>query len=252
MKLTTMIFLAACCSLYPATMINTNQVLTNYGFKDGSYDYTSSLISRIHPLQRIQVGKIEDSSLLDTPEEFLTATYFSPIKITNVSAKKKIASEMPHNKEGVLKLTAMWLRKGIEKKANIKAYTNAINLIKTKAKKKYSINVTNREIYAFYNNAIEKKIITTATKYFRKTAYASKSKVIATTKPLIAYYQNPTTANFDKIVRKYAALGYITSSNGWIANNASLSLAFKRTVDEMNGKLGTRMLQKDAKLTKGK
>ena len=247
-----MIFLAACCSLYPETMkdkannyvktmnINPNKHIMSKN--NINYARKAAQISNLGDQVAVSYGDLGHDDAIATVGDKSYPLVGSPIEFyyTDIVFIKK------DYKQALIDL----YRQRVEEPDKKDKINDAIKLTVQVADKN-GVKINLDKIQIAYNTAIEKMIITAATKYFRKTAYASKSKVIATTKPLIAYYQNPTTANFDKIVRKYAAMFEITANNGWI-DDKSLSLAFKRTVDEMNGRLGTRMLREKVELRLGK
>jgi len=76
----------------------------------------------------MQFGRIEGAINIDTPEEFITAAYYSPVEIS-ASARAAINRELPQGREGALRLGAMWLKKSAELPQNAGAYQRALSMI---------------------------------------------------------------------------------------------------------------------------
>ncbi len=94
-------------------MISFSDILRSYGFKGGAFSVKSSTIDIIDFLAQMEYGEIEKSITIDTPEEFITATYFSPIEVQCVQARLQIEQVLPQNNkiEAGIKLGAMWYQK---------------------------------------------------------------------------------------------------------------------------------------------
>jgi len=109
-------------------------------------------------MAEMDYGEIEKKANIDTPEEFLTATYFSPIKIDRTK-ETQINMILPRNKEGALKLCAMWLKKRAEnlidihdKKPEVKDYTQNYSEVIEKIIRKTGIS--NSDVNIFFAKAI--------------------------------------------------------------------------------------------------
>lgn len=149
------------------------------------------------------------SGFIDTPEEFITAAYFSPvqIQITDASAAAAIEAELPHTDQTLAgkKLAAMWLKKRAERTESAESYLKAIEMIKAKT------CITDAEITAYYTEAIALEIANIAREEFKalvgKLPVAITDRISAELiKPLINYYQNPSQENYDKLARHYTSI----------------------------------------------
>lgn len=211
----TLILLAGISSASAKTlkpkMIDVKKVLTAYGFKNGNFNADADIVFEIPASKAIQYGKIEgDIDLLDTGLEFLTATYFSPIEIKDVSAKKIINAEMSTTTEAgriltAKKLCAMWYKKRAINQGDVlceirnttdyeENYLNVINDIKEVA----GISDDN-EIYDYYCTAIENTILVAGKKHLGGL-FSEKQIKEALIKPLIKYFKDPTKENLTDIV----------------------------------------------------
>ena len=119
-KITITILLIMVCSAFYGNAITTGRpmisfsdILRSYGFKGGAFSVKSSTIDIIDFLAQMEYGEIEKSITIDTPEEFITATYFSPIEVQCVQARLQIEQVLPQNNkiEAGIKLGAMWYQK---------------------------------------------------------------------------------------------------------------------------------------------
>jgi hypothetical protein len=191
------------------TMLGTNNYLTYYGFTSGTYTYKSELVTKIAFSSRKEFGTIEGNATLDTPEEFITAAYFSPvqIQITDASIAAAIEKELPHTDQKISgdKLAAMWLKKRAEHTENVDSYRKAVDLIKAKT------GVTDEEITTYYNEAIAQDVADTAREEFKpvvgKLPVAFNDTMLAALiKPLVSYYQNPSQQNFENLAKYLAAM----------------------------------------------
>ena len=232
------------------SIVNTKNLISYYGFANSQYTSISPIVTKIPKITRREFSGIEgESLLLDTPEEFITAAYFSPVQIqvTDVSLKASIEADLPHGpdskptKEAGLKLATMWLKKRAENLAYTKteggfgssdspnynnSYMHAIDIIKEKT------GVTDQEIQNFYAKAIEDEILRIAklpvlfdssvqTVYINKplSTYFTDEQLRKTIlRPLIKYYTNPTQENDNTIiaVAYYLQNKEVTESKGFI------------------------------------
>lgn len=176
-------------------LMNVNNILKNYGFREGVYNSGDSANCKFNLLTQSTYGKIEEGASIDTAEEFLTAAYYSPIKI-EYKAQAVIDKELPKGKEGALKLTTMWLKKCAEEDACDGAQ-KAIDIIKTKS------GLNDTDIRNYFVAAIEKEALAQGKKYLGK--YYSNDELKYVVKPLIEYYMNPTKANLEKLADAQAS-----------------------------------------------
>jgi len=173
--------------------MNISSILKNYSFTSGKFDkfeamaFTPEMDSKI----RTNVGSIEGNANIDTPEEFITAAYYSPIQISS-KAQTAIDKELPKGKEGAFRLASMWLRKSAENPANKPGYMNALNIIMTRS------NISIDEITNYYAKSIEKEIMAKGQKTMGRL-YSKDELKNSVLKPLIDYYLNPTDANLNMI-----------------------------------------------------
>ena len=171
-------------------LMNTTNVLKNYGFKDGEFRLGEDPIYKLPFKARVEYGKIEEEASVDTQEEFLTAAYYSPIKI-EYKAQAAIDKELPKGREGALRLGAMWLIKLAEKPENGLQYKKAIDMICAQS------NVTRAEIDKYYAEAIRKKIYETPI-----NSPVTKDEANQARELLLTYTLTPTEKN----IRQF--LGY--------------------------------------------
>lgn len=145
---------------------------------------------------------------VDTFIEYTLAVYYyPPITITDISAKAKQEAELPHDnvKIAECKLGAMLLKARVEDAIDIEGYRKGIDYILENK------NVTEIEITAYYNEAIVNDISLAAKEEFKALVGKlpigiSDAMRAALIKPLITYYQDPSTQNWDKFVKIYAAI----------------------------------------------
>ena len=172
-------------------MPDTGKILAGYGFKGGVFDRGNEKIYEIDDNVWDKIGEFEDDTIIDTAEEFITAAYFSPIKIS-YNAQKVVDAELPHNTEGALRLTAMWKKKQATHPENATAYQNVIAIIKEKA------NLTDDQIREYYNASIEKEVMKLGKKHLGK--YYSDDELKNTVlKPIIDYMCAPTPEGLKNI-----------------------------------------------------
>ena len=154
-------------------------------------------------MAEMDYGEIEKKANIDTPEEFLTATYFSPIKIDRTK-ETQINMILPRNKEGALKLCAMWLKKRAENlskvysgKTDEKDYST--NYLQVVSKIMDKANISKSEVADYFAKAIESEIIKYGKEHLGKW-YSESELRLSILKPLIEYYKDPSKSNLDKAV----------------------------------------------------
>ncbi len=129
---------------------------------------------------------IEDESKIDEIEELMTYVYFNQNKVDK-NVRKIVLSEFPNDKEGVLRLTTMWRKRGSEESRHMGGCNVAIDYIKEKA------NLTQKEIDSHYKKTITKKITKLFKKYYGKKY---KKKYI---NGVVKYYLRPTMKNLQML-----------------------------------------------------
>jgi len=213
------------------TIINTSRYLSYFGFTGGKYNAQASIVSDAEFEDTNNFTSIEgNKNSLDTPEEFITAAYFSPVQIqvTDVSLKASIEADLPHGPDGKptneagLKLAVMWMMKRARNLAESKnddgfgvidipnydkSYLHAIDTIKEKT------GISDQEINAYYTMAIENESVRIAhlpVVFSREVQTVLENKPLSTYytddqlkkaifRPLIKYLIAPTKANEDAI-----------------------------------------------------
>jgi hypothetical protein len=167
-----------------------NKILTAYNCMEKKrYNYGAYVVTKVSLL-----GDTEDFSsiegmkdLLDTPEEFITASFYDNVPVVN-EAREIIENELPRGKIGALRLTSIWLKKSAENRENYGKYRIAITIIKKKSE------LSDGEIQNYYNKAMEneiKKIAmeNTGALYTQKIIY---NEIML---PVLKYYTEPDTRN---------------------------------------------------------
>lgn len=171
-------------------LMNMGNIFTAYGMP-GHFVRGHSAIRSIDVKTQLTIGKIEGAINIDTPEEFITAAYYSPIQISS-KAQTAINRELPQNKEGALRLGSMWMRKIAENPENKANYYKAIDIICQKS------NVTRAEINSHYAVSIEQEIFNTGKRHLGGL-YSNEELRNGTLRPIINYYLDPTEANLKMI-----------------------------------------------------
>jgi hypothetical protein len=194
-----------------APMFDTITYLGYYGFKGGQFNSKESIVSDAEFEDTNNFFAIEgNKDSLDTPEEFITATYFSPVQIQNISYVKKIETELPHNdpKTAGLKLGAMWYKKMVELQfadpsntQQVANYKLAINTICTRT------GVTLDAVKNFYNSGIKDIVSAAVDRSFNTISFMlgggegkTYNSVLArnTDGSYTLKYVRPSVANSDK------------------------------------------------------
>ncbi len=189
-----------------ARLVDNQKVLIHYGFKNGLFNLKDDSNDVVFDLWDIDVGieKTEgDPDFMDTFEEFFTIIYYSPIEITDPTAKAEIEKEIPHTKEGAMKLVAMWLKKRAENLTNSENYLKVIEMIKQKS------GISDVEIKDYYDRAITAEIVKWGKKYFPNYTEADlRDKVFP---KLIGYHKEPGEEKLGEAA-EYIVKNYLTKS----------------------------------------
>jgi len=211
--------------------LNANRVLSLYGFKGGNFDPSEDMVYDIETATAGRTSDIEGNKyLIDTQEEFLTAAYYCPVEIVDATAKIEIEKELPHTKQGAIKLVAMWLKKRAENLDNSANYLKIIDMIKEKS------GLTYEDAKAYYDRAITVEILKWGKKYFPNYSEQQLEKTVLP--KLIAYYQNPAEPNLIEAVKEAdrsesigAYINLVSRLDPWFGdkfNQVSLQLAYIR------------------------
>jgi hypothetical protein len=186
----TAVLLCALSVILPATlaadenprMINIQPVIKAYGFQNGKFSAGSSIIEELPFEVQENVGSIEGDEIIDTPEEFVTAAWLSPVKIEvkDPNAMAVINKELPPGKEGALKLCSMWMEKRAvmrislpedsSKKEKMAKYDAIINTLMQRQ------GITENELKAYYLLAIINAMATVVRDVYNTTDYTTKDK----------------------------------------------------------------------------
>lgn len=205
-------------------LVNVSNVLSYYGFKGGKFSISGdSVVDKLPAVDQIKFGKIEGVKCIDTPEEFITAAYYSQIEVPK-SARTKIEKELPRSKEGALRLASMWMKKAAIFPENAAAYSKAIEIIKQKS------NVTDTEIRAYYAAAIEKEVLLLGKKYLGKW-YKTEEERRALLQPIIDYMLHPTNDGLRKINAFHRSL----------TNDRNKYFGYTKIIDELDKGLGDKV-----------
>lgn len=158
------------------TMLSTNSLLSYYGFTGGTFNAGSSIVTQIPRAERRTFGAFEGSTAIDTPEEFLTAAYFSPVQIviTDASAAAAVETVLPHAdpRTAGLKLGAMWYKKIVELQfcdptntAQLANYELAINTISTRT------GVSRADMVEFFRSGINSVVSESVEREFNTISF---------------------------------------------------------------------------------
>ncbi len=179
-------------------LMNVNNVLSAYGMTQG-FVRGSPIIRNIPFSRMVEFGPIENNPSIDTPEEFITAAFYSPIEVS-ASARAAINRELPQGREGALRLGAMWLKKSAEMPQNAGAYQRALSMIMQRS------GVSEREIREYYVRIMTDTINAAGQRYLGR--YYTREQLVNTIcRPLVEYYSNPTTSNYNTLVQTGGSLG---------------------------------------------
>lgn len=149
-------------SMTDVRLMNSSSIFKSCGYTNGVFEASipNETKSELNFNDENDISLIEGNSSIDTAEEFITAVYYSPIKLS-ASAKKSILAELPEGKTGALRVAAMWFFKIAESPENREKYMNAVNLVLKMSNEKHGVSVTVSEARKFYEEAIREKIYST-------------------------------------------------------------------------------------------
>jgi len=178
-----------------------NLILTAYGcIKNGKYDYGAYVVTKVSLLGNIDdISQIEGMrDLLDTQEEFITASYYSHANVIE-EVREILETELPPGKIGGLRLASMWMKKSAEDRNNQGKYKTAITIIKERSK------LSDSEIKNYFDKAIEHEGNRIAEGNLG-ARYPQKSIHDELTAPIVIYYREPNKKNEDNLIRAGALL----------------------------------------------
>lgn len=197
--------------------MNISNVLNYYGFNGGKFNSSVKIVKDLDFSDDLATGEIEgNKSIIDTPEEFITAAYYTPVQITKV-AQSKIEKELPHTKDGALQLASMWMKKWAIYPENGASYQKAIDLIKQKS------GVNDAEIRDYYAASAEKEIMKIGKKHLGKF-YSDAELKNSVLKPIIDYMLNPTVDGLKRINKFHDSL----------VDNRLVFSAYGKVIDEID------------------
>ncbi len=224
--ITVVFILIAMPGMTEVRLMNVNSLLKYYGFKNAEFT-PGAKENRVVLASIATFGKIEKNASIDTPEEFITAAYYSPIQISK-SAQSKIEKELPHSKDGALSLASMWMKKAAIYPENASSYRKVIELIKQKS------NVSDAEISQFYSAAVEKEVMRLGKKHLGKF-YSDAELKNTVLKPIVDYMVNPSPKGLTNIRNFQKSL----------ADNEKVFFAYGKVIDELDSVLGPRVYLAD-------
>ncbi len=172
-----------------------NKILTAYRcLEKGKYRLGAPVVTKVSLGDYSDgISQIEGKKdLLDTPEEFITAAYYSDLDVIN-EVKDVIRKELPPGKIGALRLGSMWLRKCAEERGNCEKYGVAIDIIKERSE------ISEQAIHDYFSKAMENEIkalaaANSSTQLPQKTIYNELCQ------PIITYYILPDNENENNLV----------------------------------------------------
>jgi hypothetical protein len=132
-----------------AVFINTDRAMKGYGFSDGKLKTTADIVNKIDEGIAKDVGSFENSEKLDSEEEFLSAAFYSTLKVEKPEMQKIITEELSVGSNGGRKLGAMWLKKRVDMG---KPYDTALSYIEKQS------NLTREQLLTYYRAAISSHI----------------------------------------------------------------------------------------------
>lgn len=199
-----------------STMLSSGIYLQSYNIKSEADLKKAGL--KLDKNSRDLFKAIEGNNVfIDTPEEFIMASYFSPIQIQDISASAAIEAELPHAEDkkyiAGIKLGMMWYDRLVEyqactvdvgtaRDAQVGRYEGAIKYICD------NLGVTRAQIVAAYNaeNGIQALIAETVDREFNTISFSMSGggktfNTILVRNPDMSYtlkYERPSVANDDK------------------------------------------------------
>jgi len=161
------------------------KVMSAYEFKNGEFNTSNKFVSEVMVDDETTIGVIENDTIIDSSEEFVTAAFFSQVKIPK-NSQSIVDKEFPKNELGAKRLCALWLKKTAEYPENRTKYMNAIAIVKEKAKEQYGAEISDESIREYYAEAMRKKIYGTPIKLLTKDEQEKVREL------LLAYFIDPS------------------------------------------------------------
>jgi hypothetical protein len=187
--------------------MNVNNVLRYSGFRNGIFNAGADPVGMLDVNAHQSFGSVEGTNgFVDTPEEFITAAYYSPVEVS-AGARAAINRELPQGREGALRLGAMWLKKGAELPHNAAAYQRALGMIMQRS------GVSAQEIRDYYVRTMTETIHAAGQRFLGR--YYTREQLVNTVcRPIVEYYSNPTTSNYTRLVQMGGTISRENSTRG--------------------------------------
>ena len=206
------------------------KILTAYGcIKNGKYNYGAYVVTKVSLLGNIDdISQIEGmKELLDTSEEFITASYYSQVSVIK-EMREIMQKELPPGKIGGLRLASMWLKKSAEDRDYHGKYTVVINIIKKKSE------LSDKNIRNYFNKAIENEIHKIAVDNIG-ALFTQKIIYNEICVPVITYYIHPNIENENNLINTGVKL---------FNENKSKADGFINTLIQLNDKFAIKIINK--------
>lgn len=139
------------------------------------------------------------SGFIDTPEEFITAAYFSPVQIVDASALAAVEAVLPHSdpRTAGLKLGAMWYKKIVEMQfcdptntAQLANYELAIRTISERT------GVSRADMVTFFRNGIKSVVAEAVDREFNTISFMIEKSGIMVSSYSSILTLNPQTGQY--------------------------------------------------------
>ena len=184
-------------------MINKNNLLTAYGFTNGEFSKTSSLVRSLPRSARVKFGFVEGNERsIDKAEEWITAVYFHPLEAKDIIT---VEAELPQTKEGAMRLCDMWFRKAAINPDNKENYDQIIEYICEET----GIELEDAKIH--YAKAVEAELMEIAKQELESQPLLASLKLTEETianfiYPIVSYFTDPTHGKPPATTNNYQAL----------------------------------------------
>jgi len=162
-------------------MIDQGALLRAYGFTNGQFNTSSSLIDTIDMDVLGSASAIEGQEFnIDSAIEFFTAARYGGVRVTP-SSRRVVDRELPRGREGDLKLGAAWLEKLQRRDTSQESCNRALAFISGRS----GVGVS--EIRDYYRREVTRRLVAIA-----RVEFPAGTSLPETIQPLIDY-----VASFD-------------------------------------------------------
>ncbi|HRX15533.1 MAG TPA: hypothetical protein P5123_04400 [Spirochaetota bacterium] len=182
-----------------ASCIDLALVMRAYDITDFSTFDSSAYIGMIKPDVAKIVGAFANTPSIDTPEELLTALFYSSILPSDDEKKETILQQISQGSAGARKIAALWFKKGADKS---ESFEKAIIWIAAKS------SVPRDSLFYFYREAISETVSQKASlllknapyEYFTLPAGIASSKKEHIVKVITDYYIDPVSSKEQRLI----------------------------------------------------